>query len=85
MQPDFQQQMAAVCSPKHLTMAPVCLHLQEDLALIQRVLQDELMFNIFARLGPYVLGKAACVCKQWRAFAEVRPAATPGASTAAET
>jgi hypothetical protein len=85
MQPDFQQQMAAVCSPKHLTMAPVCLHLQEDLALIQRVLQDELMFNIFARLGPYVLGKAACVCKQWRAFAEVRPAATPRAATAAGT
>jgi F-box protein 9 len=47
---------------------------QEDLALIQRQLPDELMHTIFAHMGPYTIGVAACACKQWRRFAEVRGA-----------
>jgi len=43
---------------------------EEDLALIQRLFPDELVFNIFSRLGPYNLGKAACVCKQWQQHTE---------------
>ncbi|KAL7595112.1 F-box protein 7 [Lactuca sativa] len=37
-----------------------------DLSLIHRSLPDELLFEIFARMTPYNLGKAACVCRKWR-------------------
>lgn len=62
--------------------------LQSELGLIQRVLTDELMHTILSHLGPYSLGRVACVCQQWRQFAEVRtgrgsqaqaPAAAAGA------
>lgn len=45
---------------------------QADLAPIQRVFPEEMMNTIFSYLGPYDLGRAACVCKQWRHFSEVR-------------
>jgi hypothetical protein len=45
--------------------------LQSELGLIQRVLTDELMHTILSHLGPYSLGRVACVCQQWRQFAEV--------------
>lgn len=47
------------------------LWLQSELGLIQRVLTDELMHTILSHLGPYSLGVVACVCQQWRQFAEV--------------
>jgi hypothetical protein len=47
------------------------LLLQADLALIQRVFTDEVMHTILSYLGPYTLGHIACVCQQWRQFAEV--------------
>ncbi|KAL4183538.1 hypothetical protein AMTRI_Chr11g98770 [Amborella trichopoda] len=38
-----------------------------DPALIHRCLPDELLFEqIFARMTPYSLGRAACVCRKWR-------------------
>lgn len=37
-----------------------------DSALIHRVLPDELLFEIFARMPPYSLGRACCVCRKWR-------------------
>ncbi|KAD4385295.1 hypothetical protein E3N88_25463 [Mikania micrantha] len=37
-----------------------------DASLIHRCLPDELLFEIFARMTPYNLGKAACVCRKWR-------------------
>ncbi|KAG5525073.1 hypothetical protein RHGRI_031677 [Rhododendron griersonianum] len=37
-----------------------------DPALLHRCLPDELLFEIFARMTPYNLGKAACVCRKWR-------------------
>ncbi|KAM3394746.1 F-box protein 7 isoform X2 [Capsicum galapagoense] len=37
-----------------------------DPALIHRVLPDELLFEIFSRMDPYTLGRAACVCRKWR-------------------
>eukprot|EP00250_Pteridium_aquilinum_P014643 c22113_g1_i1 orf=231-1166(+) len=37
-----------------------------DLALIHQVLPDELLFEVFARLTPYSLGCAGCVCRKWR-------------------
>ncbi|KAF5735505.1 F-box protein 7-like isoform X1 [Tripterygium wilfordii] len=37
-----------------------------DPALIHRYLPDELLFEVFARMGPYDLGKAACVCRKWK-------------------
>ncbi|WIA19484.1 hypothetical protein OEZ85_004096 [Tetradesmus obliquus] len=43
---------------------------EEDLAPIQRLLTDELMTIIFSRLGPYTLGQAACVCRQWRSLTD---------------
>lgn len=36
-----------------------------DSALIHRCLPDELLFEIFSRMSPYTLGKAACVCRKW--------------------
>jgi hypothetical protein len=48
-----------------------CCCLQEDLAPIQRLLTDELMTIIFSHLGPYTLGQAACVCRQWRYLTDV--------------
>ncbi|CAH9064266.1 unnamed protein product [Cuscuta epithymum] len=36
-----------------------------DNALIHRSLPDELLFEIFSRMNPYTLGKAACVCRKW--------------------
>ncbi|XP_073315323.1 F-box protein 7-like isoform X1 [Primulina huaijiensis] len=37
-----------------------------DLALIHKCLPDELLFEIFSRMTPYTLGRAACVCRKWR-------------------
>ncbi|XP_010247678.1 PREDICTED: F-box protein 7 [Nelumbo nucifera] len=37
-----------------------------DPALIHRCLPDELLFEVFARMTPYSLGRAACVCRKWR-------------------
>ncbi|XP_058088948.1 F-box protein 7 isoform X2 [Magnolia sinica] len=37
-----------------------------DPALIHRCLPDELLFEVFTRMTPYSLGKAACVCRKWR-------------------
>lgn len=37
-----------------------------DSALLHRCLPDELLFEVFARMTPYNLGKAACVCRKWR-------------------
>ncbi|XP_024008180.1 F-box protein 7 isoform X1 [Eutrema salsugineum] len=37
-----------------------------DPALIHRSLPDELLFEVFARMMPYELGRAACVCRKWR-------------------
>ncbi|KAL5546522.1 hypothetical protein UlMin_006209 [Ulmus minor] len=36
-----------------------------DSALIHRILPDELLFEVFARMTPYNLGRA-CVCRKWR-------------------
>ena len=44
---------------------------EESLALIQQAFTDEMMTTIFGRLGPYALGRAACVCRQWRFLARV--------------
>lgn len=43
---------------------------QAELALIQRVFPEELLTTIFSFLGAYTLGRAACVCQQWRQLAE---------------
>jgi len=32
---------------------------------------EELMHTMFSYLGPYTLGKASCVCKQWQHLAQV--------------
>ncbi|GMH31239.1 hypothetical protein Nepgr_033082 [Nepenthes gracilis] len=37
-----------------------------DPALIHRVLPDELLHEIFARMTAYNLGRASCVCRKWR-------------------
>ncbi|KAL3839997.1 hypothetical protein ACJIZ3_024588 [Penstemon smallii] len=37
-----------------------------DPALIHRTLPDELLWEIFSRMNPYTLGRAACVCRRWR-------------------
>ncbi|KDP32811.1 hypothetical protein JCGZ_12103 [Jatropha curcas] len=37
-----------------------------DPALIHRSLPDELLLEIFLRMNPYDLGRAACVCRKWR-------------------
>ncbi|KAI4375135.1 hypothetical protein MLD38_013041 [Melastoma candidum] len=37
-----------------------------DPALIHRSLPDELLHEVFARLHPYDLGRASCVCRKWR-------------------
>ncbi|KAI3442707.1 F-box domain-containing protein [Psidium guajava] len=37
-----------------------------DPALIHRCLPDELLHEVFARLAPYDLGRASCVCRKWR-------------------
>lgn len=37
-----------------------------DPALIHRCLPDELLFEIFSKMSPYTLGRAACVCRKWR-------------------
>jgi hypothetical protein len=54
-----------------LLLQLLLLLLQEDLAPIQRLLTDELMTIIFSHLGPYTLGQAACVCRQWRYLTDV--------------
>ncbi|KAJ6798159.1 F-box protein 7 isoform X1 [Iris pallida] len=38
----------------------------DDPALIHRSLPDELLSEVFARMDPYTLGRAACVCRRWR-------------------
>ncbi|KAB1223610.1 F-box protein 7 [Morella rubra] len=37
-----------------------------DPSPIHRSLPDELLFEVFARMGPYDLGRASCVCRKWR-------------------
>ncbi|KAL5704391.1 F-box protein 7 [Ranunculus cassubicifolius] len=37
-----------------------------DSAPLHRCLPDELLFEIFARMAPYTLGRGACVCRKWR-------------------
>ncbi|KAB5568590.1 hypothetical protein DKX38_002383 [Salix brachista] len=37
-----------------------------DPALIHRCLPDELLFEVFSRMAPYDMGRAACVCRKWR-------------------
>ncbi|XP_073003281.1 F-box protein 7 [Typha latifolia] len=37
-----------------------------DPALIHHCLPDELLFEVFTRMNPYTLGRAACVCRKWR-------------------
>ncbi|KAK9270893.1 hypothetical protein L1049_026479 [Liquidambar formosana] len=37
-----------------------------DPAFIHRCLPDELLFEVFSRMTPYNLGRAACVCRKWR-------------------
>ncbi|KAJ0086404.1 hypothetical protein Patl1_08358 [Pistacia atlantica] len=37
-----------------------------DSALIHRCLPDELLFEVFARMSPYDMGRASCVCRKWR-------------------
>ncbi|KAF4347137.1 hypothetical protein G4B88_026984 [Cannabis sativa] len=37
-----------------------------DPALIHRSLPDELLYEVFARMTPYDLGRASCVCRKWR-------------------
>ncbi|CAL0319415.1 unnamed protein product [Lupinus luteus] len=37
-----------------------------DSALIHRSLPDELLFEVIARMTPYDMGKASCVCRKWR-------------------
>ncbi|XP_057973989.1 F-box protein 7 isoform X2 [Malania oleifera] len=37
-----------------------------DPALIHRCLPDELLFEVFAKMSPYDLGRASCVCRKWR-------------------
>ncbi|KAF2291419.1 hypothetical protein GH714_023910 [Hevea brasiliensis] len=37
-----------------------------DPALIHRCLPDELLLEVFFRMNPYDLGRAACVCRKWR-------------------
>lgn len=41
-----------------------------ELALIQRVLPEEVMLSIFQRLSPYVVGRCSLVCRQWRLLAD---------------
>lgn len=55
---------------------------QVELAPIQVLLPEELLNLVFARLGPYTLGRAACVCRQWRYLSEVgrQPAAVHAAA-----
>eukprot|EP00879_Flechtneria_rotunda_P006559 GHRR01006892.1.p1 GENE.GHRR01006892.1~~GHRR01006892.1.p1 ORF type:complete len:222 (+),score=44.07 GHRR01006892.1:225-890(+) len=43
---------------------------EADLAPIQRVFPEELMNIVFSYLSPYNLGRAACVCKQWKHLCE---------------
>lgn len=63
----------AHCTPLLLAYPPVSpLQDEGELALIQQVFTDEMMTTIFGRLGPYALGQAACVCRQWRFLARVR-------------
>uniref|UniRef100_A0A0D6QR07 F-box domain-containing protein n=1 Tax=Araucaria cunninghamii TaxID=56994 RepID=A0A0D6QR07_ARACU len=37
-----------------------------DPALIHQILPEELLFEVFARMTPYSLGRAACICRKWR-------------------
>ncbi|KAK4276727.1 hypothetical protein QN277_014843 [Acacia crassicarpa] len=36
-----------------------------DSALIHRCLPDEMLSEVFARMSPYDLGRASCVCRKW--------------------
>ncbi|KAL6217111.1 hypothetical protein ACLB2K_010328 [Fragaria x ananassa] len=37
-----------------------------DPSLLHRYLPDELLFEVFARMTPYDMGRASCVCRKWR-------------------
>jgi len=41
-----------------------------DQAPIQKLLPYEIMNQLFMRLGPYGLGAASCVCRQWNILAQ---------------
>lgn len=64
---------ATATHPPHAPSPCPCCLVQSELGLIQRVLTDELMHTVLSHLGPYTLGQVACVCQQWRQFAEVGP------------
>ena len=36
-----------------------------ELALIQKLLPEEVILKVFEQLQPHTLGRAACVCKHW--------------------
>lgn len=46
-------------------------HIEVELALIQSALPDEMMAIVFSKLGPYDLGRAGCVCRQWRCYSNM--------------
>lgn len=37
-----------------------------ETSLLHRTLPDELLHEVFMRMLPYWLGRAACVCRKWR-------------------
>lgn len=37
-----------------------------ETSLLHRTLPDELLHEVFMRMVPYWLGRAACVCRKWR-------------------
>ena len=39
---------------------------RQKLAPIQKLLSDDLMREIFLRMTPVAVSRAACVCRQWR-------------------
>lgn len=63
--------MAGTAACNTTPLNPAC-PLQAALALIQRLVPEEMMHLVLSYLGPYTLGRVACVCQQWRQFAEVR-------------
>jgi len=59
--------------PHHSRCSGVELSQDVELALIQKLLPEELVLKIFELLDPYVLGRLACVCTQWRAWTMYSP------------
>lgn len=42
-----------------------------DPSLLHRVVPDELLHDVFARMDPRTLGRAACVCRKWSYLARM--------------